>query len=248
MSQRFEASRNTYVEFDPDGTVRGLLHFDAPVEIVATTPQLAAAGYLESFAELVGLEPGQLNRLSLSPGTQITSDGVEYRYLLEKQLDGITTVSYQQTVLSLPIWEAGLAIQMQNSRFRVLSCQSSRHPTVEVSPPSTAAVRRAEKLTEPELAEKLGIAESLSAGKAARGEALRIDRRRLVVYQFERNNVFRDRPGTPVPERLKSPLLPGSLRNCPRCRYRLSPTRCNRASTTSAWRWTSRFKWETWVG
>jgi zinc metalloprotease ZmpB len=108
MSQRFEASRNTYVEFDPDGTVRGLLHFDAPVEIVATTPQLAAARYLESFAELFGLEPGQLTRLSLSPGTQITTDGVEYRYLLEKQLDEIATVSYQQTVLSLPIWEAGL--------------------------------------------------------------------------------------------------------------------------------------------
>jgi hypothetical protein len=209
MSQRFEASRNTYVEFDADGIVRGLLHFDAPAEIVATTPQLAAAGYLESFAELLGLEPGQLTRLSLSPGAQITRDGVEYRYLLEKQLDGITTVSYQQTVLSLPIWEAGLAIQMQNSPFRVLSCQSSRHPAVEVSPPSAAAVRRAEKLAEPELAGKLGIAESLSADKAARGEALRIDRRRLVVYQFERDNVFRDRPGTPVSERPEEPALTG---------------------------------------
>src|SRR5215813_6689779 len=158
MSQRFEASRNTYVEFDPDGTVRGLLHFDAPVEVVAATPQLAGAGYLQSFADLLGLESGQLAHLSLSPGTQITREGVEYRYLLEKQLDGITTVSYQQTVLSLPIWEAGLAVQMQNSPFRVLSCQSSRHPTVEVKPPSADAVRRAEKLAETELAGKLGIA------------------------------------------------------------------------------------------
>jgi zinc metalloprotease ZmpB len=209
MSQRFEASRNTYVEFDSDGTVRELLHFDAPVEIDATTPQLAAAGYLASFAELLGLESGQLTGLSVSPGTQITTDGVEYRYLLEKQLEGITTVSYQQTVLSLPIWEAGLAIQMQNSPFRVLSCQSSRHPAVEVSPPSAAAVRRAEKLTELELAGKLGIAESFSVEKTAQKEALRIDRRRLIVYQIERDNVFRDRPGTLVAERPEEPALAG---------------------------------------
>jgi zinc metalloprotease ZmpB len=209
MSQRFDASRNTYVEFDPDGTVRELLHFDAPVEIDATTPQLAAAGYLASFAELLGLESGQLTGLSVSPGTQITTDGVEYRYLLEKQLEGITTVSYQQTVLSLPIWEAGLAIQMQNSPFRVLSCQSSRHPAVEVSPPSAAAVRRAEKLTELELAGKLGIAESFSVEKTAQKEALRIDRRRLIVYQIERDNVFRDRPGTLVAERPEEPALAG---------------------------------------
>jgi hypothetical protein len=209
MSQRFDASRNTYVEFDPDGTVRELLHFDAPVEIDATTPQLAAAGYLASFAELLGLESGQLTGLSVSPGTQITTDGVEYRYLLEKQLEGMTTVSYQQTVLSLPIWEAGLAIQMQNSPFRVLSCQSSRHPAVEVSPPSAAAVRRAEKLTELELAGKLGIAESFSVEKTAQKEALRIDRRRLIVYQIERDNVFRDRPGTLVAERPEEPALAG---------------------------------------
>jgi len=187
------------------------MHFDAPVEIAATTPQLAATGYLRTFADLLGLDATQLTQLSLSPGTQITSDGVEYRYLLEKQQDGITTVSYQQTVLSLPIWEAGLAIQLQNAHFRVLSSQSSRHPVVGISPPNAAAVRHAGDLTESELAEQLGIFSGETAASIS-AEALRIDRRRLVVYQLERDNLFRDRPGEQIPERAEStaqsPLLP----------------------------------------
>ena len=68
MSQRFEVSRNTYVKSDPDGTVRALLHFDAPVEIVATTPQLAAAGHASA---LTGSTPTAAMTMTRTAGRSV---------------------------------------------------------------------------------------------------------------------------------------------------------------------------------
>ncbi len=199
MSQELDVSRNVYVDIDSAGVVRGLLHFNEPFASAAPTPQLVATDYLESFSDLLGLEAAQLAQLGLSPGTTITKDGVEYRFLLEKQQEGITTVAYQQTALSLPIWQAGLAVQIQTDPFRVLSSQSSRHPDVSVKPPSAAAVKRAEAIDEAELADKLGLSNELGA-RAARNKALAIQDRRLVIYQYEQENIFRDRAGKVVTE------------------------------------------------
>jgi zinc metalloprotease ZmpB len=195
VSQELDTARNVYLDVDSQGVVRGLLHINAPVESAAATPQLVAAEYLESFRDLLGLEASELAQLGLPPGTQITPDGVEYRFLREKQHEGVTTVAYQQTALSLPIWEAGLAIQIQTDPFRVLSSQSSRHPEVEVDPPSSAAIKRALSIDEQELATRLGIAGQLGGARSSRSKALTIQDRRLVIYQFEHDKIYRDRPG-----------------------------------------------------
>ena len=119
-------------------------------------------------------------------------------------------------MLSLPIWQAGITVQIQPEPFRVLSSQSSRHPDVRVDPPKPAAVKRAQSLDEAELAVRLGLADS-AQGKAARGKELTIHRRQLVVYQYERDNIFRDRPGEIIerpeavgfaPQQPPSPTLP----------------------------------------
>jgi len=194
MSQELNTARNVYLDTDEQGVVRGLLHFNEPFVSAAATPQLVAAEYLDNFSDLLGLEAEQLTRLGLSPGTQVTKDGVEYRFLLDKRLDGVETVAYQQTALSLPIWQAGLAVQIQTDPLRVLSSQSSRHPQVSVDPPSAAAVKRAEAIDEEELAARLGIGDHLAA-KSARNKALTIQRRQLVIYRYEEKNIFRDQPG-----------------------------------------------------
>jgi zinc metalloprotease ZmpB len=205
VTQELDVARNVYLDLDEQGVVRGLLHFNEPFASAAPTPQLVAANYLESFSDLLGLEAAQLAQLGLSPGTSITKDGVEYRFLLEKQQEGITTVAYQQTALSLPIWQAGLAVQIQTDPFRVLSSQSSRHPEVSVTPPSAAALKRAEEIDDEELATKLGVAGELGA-RAARSKALTIQDRKLVIYQYEPGNIYRDRPGEVI-ERPEAALL-----------------------------------------
>jgi hypothetical protein len=194
MNQEFNAAESVYVDRDQRGTVRQVLHFDAPFESRAFTPQLAGAEYLERFADLLGLEPGQLTNLGLPPETRVTDAPVEYRFLAEKRQDDMVTVAYQQTALGLPVWEAGIAVQMQVEPFRVLSAQSTQHPEVEVKRPSASAVKRAESLDEDELARRLGIHGQLADGKGGVRKSLAIELRQLVVYRFERANITRDRP------------------------------------------------------
>lgn len=194
MTQELDAARNVYLDRDDEGVVRGLLHFNEPFASAAATPQLVAAEYLESFSDLLGLETAQLQALGQEPGTQITDDKVEYRFQLEKAQPGVTTVAYQQTVLSLPIWEAGVAVQIQTQPFRVLSSQSTRHPEVSVEPPRPSAVKQAEEIDAAKLAVQLGLAEEGPTKAARAARELQIQRRRLVVYRFERLNRFRDRP------------------------------------------------------
>ena len=88
MTQELDVARNVYLDLDEQGVVRGLLHFNEPFASAASTPQLVAADYLESFSDLLGVEAAQLAQLGLSPGTTITKDGVEYRFLLESSRKG----------------------------------------------------------------------------------------------------------------------------------------------------------------
>src|SRR5512135_3495279 len=124
MNQEFNSARNLYLDRDGKGIVRQLLHTHAPVLTEARTPQLAAAEYLHQFGELLGLTSEQLENLGSSPSTTIEDAPVEYRFLQEKHQFDTATVAYYQTDLGLPVWQAGLAVQMKLNPFRILSSQS----------------------------------------------------------------------------------------------------------------------------
>jgi zinc metalloprotease ZmpB len=202
VHQEFDASANAYVDRDKAGVARQLLHLQAPFRSSAPTLQLAAAEYLRNFAELLDIEPGQLDNLGLAPDTHPTNAAVEYRFLGEKQQLDSATVAYQQTALGLPVWEAGLAVQLKRGDpLRVLSSQSTQHPDIEVKSPARKAVATAESIDERELALQLGIEPRARQGKdtgskqakgAASETALRIERRELIVYRYEHAKVLRD--------------------------------------------------------
>jgi hypothetical protein len=117
-TQEFDSSRNVYLDRDEHGVVRQLSHTHAPVTIAAGTPQLAAAAYLGQFATLLGVSPHQLANLGLPPSTHLESSSTEYRFLKEKHQFDSATVAYYQTDLGIPVWEAGLAVQMRLAPFR----------------------------------------------------------------------------------------------------------------------------------
>ncbi|MDQ1486734.1 MAG: zinc metalloprotease ZmpB, partial [Actinomycetota bacterium] len=146
MDQEFDVGRNVYLDRDPQGTVRQLRHVDEPFVSQARTPQLAAADYLHSYGDLLQLAPPELGSLGLSPATEPEDAGVEFRYLLQKEQFDTATVAYNQTALGLPVFEAGVAVQMKTSPFRVLSSQSTQHPDVRVDRPNPDVVKRAEAL------------------------------------------------------------------------------------------------------
>lgn len=185
MNQEFNSARNVYLNLDESGIVRQILHTQSPVVSQARTPQIAAAEYLHLFGDLLGLTSEQLKSLSQAPSSTLEDAPVEYRFLLEKhQLDTVT-VAYYQTDLGLPVWQAGVAVQMKLNPFRVISAQSTRHPDLNVTPPPREAVKRAGSINEEELAPLLGL-ENQSKTRARWDRAsLKIEGRQLVIYRYE---------------------------------------------------------------
>jgi hypothetical protein len=159
------------------------LHLHAPVRSKAHTPQLVAAEYLHQFADLLGLTAGELKNLSLPPSPTIENAKVEYRFLQEKHQFDTATVAFYQTDLGLPVWQAGVAVQMKMNPFRVLSSQSTRHPDINVKRPSAEATRRAEAITETQLSHQLGLDQPNGTWER---DTLKIENRQLVIYQYER--------------------------------------------------------------
>ena len=113
MFQQFDSARNFYYDVDENGTVRQLLHTHAPVDSKAHTPQLAAAEYLQEFGPALGLTPPQLKNLSQPPSSTLEDAPVEYRFHMEKHQFDSATVAFYQTDLGLPVWQAGVAVQMK---------------------------------------------------------------------------------------------------------------------------------------
>jgi hypothetical protein len=185
MYQEFNSARNAYLDRDEEGIVRQLLHTHAPVVSEARTPQLAAAEYLDQFGELLGLTSEQLKNLSLSPSPIIEDAPVEYRFLQEKHQFDTATVAYYQTDLGLPVWQAGVAVQMKLNPVRVLSSQSTMHPDMNVKKPSNDAVKRAESISEAELARLLGLTRQANARSNWDRASLKLEGRQLVIYQYE---------------------------------------------------------------
>jgi len=194
MEQEFDATRNVYLDRDQQGTVRQLRHVDAPFVSQGRTPQLAAAEYLHNFGDLLQLTAAELGHLGLPPATQPQDAGVEFRYLGEKQQFDMATVAYNQTALGLPVFEAGVAVQMKTAPFRVLSSQSTQHPDIHVDRPTADAVKRAESLQAAQLARALGLNSRDTGPERPDRKSLVIERRQLIVYRYEADKVQRDGP------------------------------------------------------
>ncbi|AEU34734.1 hypothetical protein [Granulicella mallensis] len=188
MIQEFNSARNVYLDLDNQKIVRQLIHTHAPVAVAAATPQLAAANYLGQYAGLFGVSTAQLANLSLEPSPTIEDAPVEYRFLQQKNQFDSTTVAFYQTDLGLPVWQAGISVQMRVNPFRVLTSQSTLHPNLEVTKPTADAVKRAEAITEEELAQLLGLDNSPAASFVPDTKALRIEKKTLVIYQYESAN------------------------------------------------------------
>lgn len=192
MNQDFDVSRNVYIDTDRAGTVTELRHLGAPVDTGAATPQLAAAAYLHQYGDLLRLGDTALDHLGSAPSELPEESGVELRYIGQKAQFDMETVAYSQTVLGLPVFEAGVAVQLQTNPFRIVSTQSTQHPDIQVAEPDPKTIKRALAVTVAQLAQSLGF----GAGDGAEGlptrKSLSIQARTLVVYQYDPDKRQRD--------------------------------------------------------
>jgi zinc metalloprotease ZmpB len=185
MHQEFDHARNAYLDRDAEGIGRQLSHTHAPVVIEGATVRDVADAYLHRFGELLGLTSDQLKNLGSPPSTRIEDAGVEYRFLDEKQQFDTVSIAFSQTDFGLPVWRAGVAIQVKSNPFQVLGAQSTMHADLEVKRPSRQAARRAESIKEEELAAQLGLRNGAQDEYGWDHNSLKIEGRSLVIYRYE---------------------------------------------------------------
>jgi hypothetical protein len=131
----------------------------------------------------------KLHALGASPEPTPTSDGPEYRLWSEKTQFDTTTVTLAQTCLGLPVWEAGLAVQIKLYPFRVIAAHSTAHSHLSAEKPSARSLKALENLQAEKLAQSLGV--SADDPVFAR-DSLKIERKKLFVYRYESNQRIRE--------------------------------------------------------
>jgi zinc metalloprotease ZmpB len=189
MPAEFSESANAHVNRDEDGVVRDVLHLEGPYLASAPTAQLAAQEYLRHYHELFGITLDELRSLSLAPAERPEALGVEYRFLTEKTQFDTTIVTFSQTCLGLPVWEAGLSVQMRQNPFRVVGAQSTAHADIRVALPSDATVDRLLRLNERAFARSLGLSGTVEGFDRA---SLNVERRSLYVYRYQADQRVRE--------------------------------------------------------
>ena len=195
MPQDFDESVNAHVNRDERGVVRDVLHLEGPYRATAPTAQLAAQEYLEKFHRLFGFTIEELRSLGQTPESRPRPIGVEYRFLTEKTQFDTTIVTFSQTCLGLPVWEAGASVQMRQNPFRVVSAQSTGHADVNVTLPSEARVDRLVGLKAAALGRSLGLSEKEERFDRA---SLKIERQVLYIYRYEADKRVREIEQIPV--------------------------------------------------
>ncbi len=181
MYQELDEARHVSISRD-DRNVARELHHHQPVVSEGRTPQLAATDYLARYGDLLGIEAGETGNLALMHERAIGESGNELRFLSEKQVFDMNTVTYQQTLYGLPVWNSGVSVHMKAGPYRIVSSHSSRHSDLEVTKPSATVTARVSRLTTTALAKALGLT---AKDKFYDLKSLRIDAVKLIVYRYE---------------------------------------------------------------
>jgi zinc metalloprotease ZmpB len=179
--------------------VRHIMHADKPFAVKAANAFDAAQSYLRVHGERLGLGPKELECLHLRPQTEPTNVGVEDRLLSEKRQFDMTTITFQQTCLGLPVWQAGTSVHLKHlaDSFEVISSHTSRHDEIaRWIPPNAVAVMRSKSVNEQTLAGQLGITKKSSQFDAA---SLRIRHQGFMIYRYDAKKRFSRMPLPPVP-------------------------------------------------
>ncbi len=178
----FTITRNVHVRRDRDGRVRLLRHLQEPytaqvAALAAPTTQALAAAYTRDVAAIFEIDPAMLTTLGEKVGRVLKDEGSRLRLAEEKSILNTSPVSYRQTHLGLPIWEAGFTVRIQGQPLRVTSSESSVHYNVQVQKPDPKARFMPDRITPPLLVQLLGL--------RSRAKRPRINRTGLLIYRYD---------------------------------------------------------------
>ena len=122
----FEITPKVKVKRDNKGMVRQLRHprqsftpehaaVAAGLAVAPATARSLADEYVREVLPVYDLEGDVAADLNAAVGTEIAEEGTRLCFVREKVLKNQATVSYAQTCLGLPVWEASLRIHIENA-------------------------------------------------------------------------------------------------------------------------------------
>jgi hypothetical protein len=175
----FEITPNVTVEYDEQGVARHLEHISQPYYSPDKDLHGVAADYVAAVSDEYGLVRPMLEDVNAAVGDELAEDeGPALRLAEEKFVMETTVISYQQTYLGLPVWEAGVAVVLQDNPPRVTSSSSTVHTDIDAKSPPADAPFLPEGITPAALRPLLGL-------EGGRGGGLKINGTRLLVYRYD---------------------------------------------------------------
>ena len=194
------------VSKDDAGEVRAVRHVGDPFTatragVAAPTPGELADAYLHEALPLYGLQPEETSDLrGLVQSDAVAEEGPRLKLDQEKSMLDSTVVSYQQTYLGLPVWQAAFEVRIIGDPPRVSSSSSTLHRDIDAAPPASDGL--ASFGDEPaQLREALGLDEPSA-------EDLRINGTRTLVYRYEPGDRVEHIDTEPSGIEHQPPLLP----------------------------------------
>ena len=79
-----------------------------------------------------GWTPSAIDGFDHPPEIVPSDADIEYRFSSEKRQFDVTTVTFQQTCLGLPVWLEPISVHLKHlsNSFKVISAQIKRHDTL----------------------------------------------------------------------------------------------------------------------
>jgi hypothetical protein len=184
-----ELTPDVTVRRDSDGRIRQLQHLDQPyrpdrlgpsmlagIASSPSSPRALAEAYLRDTAELYDFAPAATANFAANLASAPTEAPVELRFKEEKATGEAVTIAYDQTVLGLPIWGAGMTVRIDGGQMNVTGSHNASHYDVDVQAPSPEAQYVPHAMAPDVLARLLGLADR--AG-------LTVNSTRSVVYKYD---------------------------------------------------------------
>jgi hypothetical protein len=186
----FDQAADAYVIRNNQSTVCDVLHSLQPLVVEGATAVEAAADYLRNHAELLGLDPSELNNLT-TPVSPTPGASVDYRFLSEKRQFDVTTVTFEKVVVGVPVYQDGLAVHLKGdgqvdaergvAAFQVICAKTGglkSHALANLAPAVAAAPPPAD-ITPEALTQQLGFVQG-----GPKLESLRILHQAPMVYRY----------------------------------------------------------------
>jgi zinc metalloprotease ZmpB len=188
MPEHYDSQAGAYVNVDEQGVVRGLVQ-EEPAPTEAASAREAADQYLRDHSELLGVAPAELENLAATREVAPVAAGSQFRLRSENTQFDTTTVTYEQTMYGLPVWEAGVSVHVKEGPFRVVGADTTRHADLtatrdvpDIEDELTDLERLDERIDDERLAEILGLTTDSNLYER---DSLKVQDVTLVVYRYE---------------------------------------------------------------